>query len=52
MPVAQHDDDDDDDSYLIQIIFKQIYLTHRWDPNRNYYSGLVNWGKIVKNLQK
>ena len=21
---------------LIQIIFKQIYLTHRWDPNRYY----------------
>ena len=24
-------------SYQIQIIFKQIYLTNRWDPNRYYY---------------
>ena len=26
-------------SYLILMIFKQIYLTHRWDPNRYYLSG-------------
>ena len=24
-------------SYQIQIIFNQIYLTHRWNPNRYYY---------------
>ena len=25
-------------SYPIQIISKQIYLTHRWDPNKYYHS--------------
>ena len=26
-------------SYRIQIIFKQIYFTHRWDSNRYYPQG-------------
>ena len=47
---ARLDDDDDDNlqicgikySYLILIIFKQIYLTHRWDTNR-YYHSESNW---------
>ena len=28
-------------SYWIQIIFKQIYLTCRWDTNRYYHLGLI-----------
>ena len=36
-------------SYYIIIIFKQIYLTHRWNFNRDYHSessGLGSNGKI------
>ena len=25
-------------SYLIEIICKQIYLTHRWEPNKSIWS--------------
>ena len=34
-------------SYLIQIIFKQIYLTHRWDSKKYNHSGLVNMGVMA-----
>ena len=30
--------------YRILIVFKQLYLTHRWDPNRYHHSGSEwNW---------
>ena len=34
------------DSYLIQIIYKQIYLTYRWDLNR-YHCRSVDLGVIA-----
>ena len=27
-------------AYQLGIILKQIYLTHKWDPNRYFYSGI------------
>ena len=38
-------------SYRIQIIFKQIYLTHKWDPNRNHRSGSEGTGQWTGILQ-
>ena len=35
-------------SYLIQILSKQIYLTHRWRHNRYDHSAWVKLGVIVK----
>ena len=31
-------------SFLIQIIFKQFYLTHRWNSNSYYHSKSVDLG--------
>ena len=27
----------------IEIIYKQIYLTHSWNPNRYYHAGVGDW---------
>ena len=33
--------------YSILIIFKHIYVTHWWNPNRYYHSGLVDLGVMA-----